>query len=95
MCESTTKDFNCKHDCSLLSHTYLPNINFISSTYYQTHYQFCFLSLNSIEDKMKLEDLLGEEETKDQHSVAALLDHHRRQHHQQQLKQQVSQSHHI
>ncbi|CAF1704227.1 unnamed protein product [Brassica oleracea] len=27
---------------------------------------------------MKLEDLLGEEETKDQNSVAALLDHHRR-----------------
>ncbi|KAL0855150.1 hypothetical protein Bca101_060302 [Brassica carinata] len=27
---------------------------------------------------MKLEDLLGEEETKDQQSVAALLDHHRR-----------------
>ncbi|CAH8361954.1 unnamed protein product [Eruca vesicaria subsp. sativa] len=32
---------------------------------------------------MKLEDLLGEEETVDQHSVAALLDHHRRQNRQQ------------
>ncbi|KAJ0249406.1 Uncharacterized protein HA466_0149040 [Hirschfeldia incana] len=32
---------------------------------------------------MKLEDLLGEEETKDQQSVAALLDHHRRLNRQQ------------
>ncbi|CAH2053895.1 unnamed protein product [Thlaspi arvense] len=36
---------------------------------------------------MKLEDLLVEDETKDQHSVAAFLDHHRRQH-RQQLQQQ-------
>lgn len=42
---------------------------------------------------MKLEDLLVEDETKDQHgvSVASLLDHHRR--HPQLLQQQVSQTH--
>ncbi|KAF8075693.1 hypothetical protein N665_1072s0020 [Sinapis alba] len=36
---------------------------------------------------MKLEDLLGEEETQDQHSVAALLDHHRRLNRQQSQQQ--------
>ena len=43
---------------------------------------------------MKLEDLLGEEETKDQNSVAALLDHHRRLN-RQESQQQVSVKTHV